>query len=124
MMRKKSVMALDTRYVTMIENAYYHVDPPEAGPGQTREELPMLQQYIIKILYQDLTKQTTDKILRQMRKLNWRDQETTDFAIKTLTQVWNVKYLNIGCLASLLAGLASYQVILLTRKLGCFLIIF
>jgi len=110
MMRKKSVMALDSRYVTMVENAYYHVDPPELGPGQMQEELPPLFEYIRKILHQDLTKQTTDKILRHVRKLNWKDPETSDFAIKTLTQVWNVKYLNIGCLASLLAGLAPYQV--------------
>ncbi|XP_059473711.1 regulator of nonsense transcripts 2 [Neocloeon triangulifer] len=109
MMRKKSVMALDSRYVTMIENAYYHVDPPEVGPGQMREELPPLHEYIRKLVYQDLSKQTTDRILRQMRKLKWNEAESAAFAVKCMTHVWNVKYLNIGCLASLLAGLAAYQ---------------
>jgi regulator of nonsense transcripts 2 len=110
MMRKKAVMALDSRYVTMIENAYYYVDPPEASPSQLRKERPPIHDYIRKLLYQDLCKPTTDKILRQMRKLNWDDPEILAYVVKCLTNVWNVRYLNIGCVASLLAGLVAYQV--------------
>lgn len=32
MMRKKSVMSLDSRYTTMIENAFYYCNPPEIPP--------------------------------------------------------------------------------------------
>lgn len=32
MMRKKSVMPLDSRYTTMIENAFYYCNPPEIAP--------------------------------------------------------------------------------------------
>lgn len=109
-MRKKSVLALDSRYVTMIENAYYNVDPPEASPSQMKKERPPMHEYIRKILYHDLSKPSTDKILRQMRKLNWDDPELLAYAVKCLTNVWNVRYLNIGCVASLLAGLVAYQV--------------
>ncbi|XP_065347626.1 regulator of nonsense transcripts 2 [Cloeon dipterum] len=109
MMRKKSVMALDSRYVTMIENAYYQVDPPEVSPSQMREELPPMHEYIRKLLYLNLNKQPVDKTLRQMRKLNWNDADVAAYAVKCMTHVWNVKYLNIGFLASLLAGLAAYQ---------------
>ncbi|KAF4525965.1 hypothetical protein B566_EDAN000756 [Ephemera danica] len=109
MMRKKSVMALDSRYVTMIENAYYYVDPPEASPSQQKKERPPMHDYIRKLLYQDLCKPTTDRTLRQMRKLCWDDTDLLAYAVKCLTNVWNVRYLNIGCVASLLAGLVAYQ---------------
>ena len=32
------------------------------------------------------------------------------YAVKCLCRVWNVKYNNIYCVASLLAGLAQFQV--------------
>ncbi|KAJ8982488.1 hypothetical protein NQ317_019272 [Molorchus minor] len=90
MMRKKSVMALDSRYVTQIENAYYYVNPPE-------------------LLYQDLQKNNTDKIMRLMRKLDWNNINLSNYAIKCLMGAHNLKYFNIRCLANLLAGLVAYQ---------------
>ncbi len=33
------------------------------------------------------------------------------YAVDTLTQVWNVKFNNVHCVANLLAGLKSYQVL-------------
>ncbi|XP_063230825.1 regulator of nonsense transcripts 2-like [Bacillus rossius redtenbacheri] len=108
MMRKKSVTALDSRYVTMIENAYYHVNPPELAPCVKKERPPM-HEFIRKILYQDLTKPSTDKVLRLMRKLNWESDELAAYAVKCLTHAFNVKYYNIRCLANLVAGLVTYQ---------------
>lgn len=116
MMRKKSVMNLDSRYVTMIENAYYYMNPPETVSTPVMK-LPPLHQFILKILYQDLepNDETETRILNLMRKLDWKDQETSDFAIKCLTHAWNIKYLNIRCLANLLAGLVEYQEFVGTR---------
>ena len=34
------------------------------------------------------------------------------YAVKCLCRVWNVKYNNIYCVASLLAGLAQFQVLI------------
>nr|CAD7440943.1 unnamed protein product [Timema bartmani] len=108
MMRKKSVTALDSRYVTMIENAYYHVNPPELAP-YVKKERPPMHEFIRKILYQDLTKPNTDKVLRLMRKLEWDNEELSSYAVKCLTFAFNVKYYNIRCLANLVAGLVTYQ---------------
>lgn len=94
MMRKKAVMALDSRYVTQIENAYYFVNPPESV-SIPRKERPVMHQFIRKLLYQDLQKNNTDKILRLMRKLDWNDPEIAAYAIKCLTNAYNVKYFNI-----------------------------
>lgn len=109
-MRKKSVMALDSRHVTMIENAYYYVNPPEASQT-TRKERPPEYEFIRKILHQDLMKTNTDKILRLMRKLDWRQHDISSYAVKCLTFAFKVKYFNIRCLANLLAGLVTNQVV-------------
>ncbi|XP_069694080.1 regulator of nonsense transcripts 2-like isoform X2 [Periplaneta americana] len=108
MMRKKSVTALDSRYVTMIENAFYYVDPPDTAPFVKKERPPM-HEFIRKILYQELMKANTDKVLRLMRKLDWENSDLAEYAVKCLTMAHNVKYYNIRCLASLLAGLVTHQ---------------
>ncbi|KAJ3666664.1 hypothetical protein Zmor_002099 [Zophobas morio] len=107
MMRKKAVMALDSRYVTQIENAYYYVNPPDVTI--TKKERPVMHQFIRKLLFQDLQKNNTDKIMRLIRKLDWSNEEVSSYAIKCLSSAHNVKYFNIRCLANLLAGLVTYQ---------------
>lgn len=108
MMRKKSALTMDTRYVTMIENAFFFVNPPEGGTVRVKER-PPIHSFIRKILYQDLSKPTTDKVFRLIRRLNWEDKDLACYTIKCLTAAWNVKYYNIRCLASLVAGLAVHQ---------------
>lgn len=108
MMRKKAVTALDSRYVTIIENAYYYVNPPETTGGVAKKERPPMHEFIRKLLYQDLSKTNTDKVLKWMRKLDWEDENVSAYAIKCLTAAYNVKYLNIRCVGSLLAGLVAY----------------
>lgn len=108
MMRKKAVTALDSRYVTIIENAYYFVNPPESTVGMSKKIRPPIHEFIRKLLYQDLSKTNTDKVLKWMRKLDWDDDPTASYAIKCLTAAYNVKYLNIRCVGSLLAGLVAH----------------
>ncbi|KAK3912246.1 Regulator of nonsense transcripts 2 [Frankliniella fusca] len=108
MMRKKSALTMDVRYVTMIENAFFFVNPPEGGTLKVKER-PPIHSFIRKILYQDLSKPTTDKVFRLIRRLNWEDKDLAAYTIKCLTAAWNVKYYNIRCLASLVAGLAVHQ---------------
>ncbi|GIY54489.1 regulator of nonsense transcripts 2 [Caerostris extrusa] len=118
MMRKKAVLSIDSRYTTMIENAFYYCNPPEVAP-MVKKERPPLHEYIRKLLYQDLTKTINDKssdkqspsarVLRQLRKMNWDDADAADYITKCFIGVWNVKFYNIRCLANLLAGLVAYQ---------------
>jgi regulator of nonsense transcripts 2 len=108
MMRKKAVTALDSRYVTIIENAYYFVNPPECTGIITKKDRLPIHEFIRKLLYQDLSKTNTDKVLKWMRKLDWEDEGIASYAIKCLTAAYNVKYLNIRCVGSLLAGLVAH----------------
>lgn len=50
----------------MIENAYFYVNPPDTGPDTAKKERPPMHQYIRKLLYNDLSKTNTEKILRQV----------------------------------------------------------
>ncbi|XP_076862975.1 regulator of nonsense transcripts 2 isoform X1 [Brachyhypopomus gauderio] len=108
MMRKKQAQHLDARYVTMVENAYYYCNPPPMEKTVCKKR-PPLQEYIRKLLYKDLSKVTTEKVLRQMRKLPWQDPEMKSYLICCMVNIWNVKYNSIHCVANLLAGLVAYQ---------------
>ncbi|XP_077356522.1 regulator of nonsense transcripts 2 [Festucalex cinctus] len=108
MMRKKQAQHLDARYVTMVENAYYYCNPPPMEKT-VKKKRPPLQEYIRKLLYKDLSKVTTEKVLRQMRKLPWQDPDVKSFLICCMVNIWNVKYNSIHCVANLLAGLVAYQ---------------
>lgn len=108
MMRKKQAQHLDARYVTMVENAYYYCNPPPVEKA-VKKKRPPLQEYIRKLLYKDLSKVTTEKVLRQMRKLPWQEAETKGYLICCMVNIWNVKYNSIHCVANLLAGLVAYQ---------------
>ncbi|XP_026726876.1 regulator of nonsense transcripts 2 isoform X1 [Trichoplusia ni] len=108
MMRKKTVSALDSRYVTQIENAFYYVCPPEA-PAQPKEEEPPMHQFIRKVLHEDLQKSNEEKILRLMRKLNWDDPDTAAIAIQHLAGGWRVRASARRALARLTAELAAWQ---------------
>ena len=110
-MRKKQAMSLDGRYTIMIENAFYYCNPPENKQIE-KKVLNPLHEYIKKLLYKDLNKLCVEKILRQMRKLNWNDEETKQYAIKCLIAIWNVKYNTVHCMANLVSGLALYHVII------------
>ncbi|XP_005093367.2 regulator of nonsense transcripts 2 isoform X2 [Aplysia californica] len=108
MMRKKMAMKLETRYETMIENAFYYSNPPEIQVVP-RKERPPMHEYIRKLLYKDLSKVTVEKVLRQMRKLKWDDPEIAFYATKCLTAVWNIRYNSVHCAANLLAGIAPFH---------------
>lgn len=108
MMRKKAALHLDSRYSTMIENAYYYSNPPESK-AEAKKERPPMHDYIRRLLYKDLNKTTIEKVLRQIRKLNWDDAENHSYITHCLMAVWNVRYSCIHCCANLLAGLVPYQ---------------
>ena len=73
-MRKLKVQHLNPQYITMIENAYYYCNPPERSKELVVQRPPM-HQYIRQLLYKDLSKVTVEKVLRQIRKLDWDDEE-------------------------------------------------
>lgn len=110
MMRKKTALSMDSRYSMMIENCYYNVNPPEITPQLAKPKRPPMQEYVYRLLYHELNRSNTEKVLRHIRKLDWNDEEMSKYVVGCLAAIWNVKYYNIRCVASLLAGLVSYHV--------------
>ena len=109
MMRKKTVLSYEPRYSTMIENAYYYVNPPETNQMIRVEPLPPIKMYIKHIITDRLSKINIEKLLRLLRKLDWTDADTADFCVSCLIASWRVKFLNIRFLASLVSGLVRYH---------------
>ncbi|XP_026470757.1 regulator of nonsense transcripts 2-like [Ctenocephalides felis] len=107
-MRIKTVSVLDSRHVAQIESVYYLVRPPDSTNVIQKVRLP-IHQYIRNLIYQDLCKMNIDKILKLLRKIDWNDKNIANYAIKCLTNAYNVRYHLIRCLADLLAGLSSHQ---------------
>ena len=110
-MRKKSMLASDSRYLTMIENAYYQVVPVDSSARSSHIKIrPPLHQYIRQLLFVELgNKGSTNKVLKQLRKLNWKDPEVASYAVRCLTSAWKVKFPNIRTLAGVVAELTLYQ---------------
>ena len=65
--------------------------------------------FIENLIYKELTKSTTSKVLLKLRKLDWNNREISSFTIDCLASVWNLKFDNIIYLAHLLFGLYSHQ---------------
>lgn len=108
MMRLKTANALDSRYVAQIENSYFLVKPPEGLAGVQKVRPPM-HLYIRHLVFEELAKSNVDKVIKQMRRLNWDDRETNAYAVKCLSKAYYIRYHLIRCLADLVSGISSYQ---------------
>ncbi|KAK4578946.1 hypothetical protein RGQ29_028851 [Quercus rubra] len=106
LMRLKNVKNLDPRHSTLVENAYYLCKPPERS-ARVSKVRPPLHQYIRKLLFSDLDKNTIEHVLRQLRKLPWSECEP--YLLKCFMKVHKGKYGQIHLIASLTAGLSRYH---------------
>ncbi|KAH9311222.1 hypothetical protein KI387_026257, partial [Taxus chinensis] len=106
MMRLKNVKNLDARHSTLVENAYYLCKPPERS-ARISKVRPPLHQYVRKLLFSDLDKQSIEHVCRQLRKLPWSECEA--YVLKCFMKVHKGKYSQVHLIASLTAGLSRYQ---------------
>jgi len=72
--RKKAAQHLGQQERMLIENAIYYVSPPERSAIEQKERTP-LELFLRKLAYQDLSRRTLDKIVKQIRKLHWEEEE-------------------------------------------------
>lgn len=107
-MRKKTVQHLDSRYATMVENAYYQANPPDKSAIKVKERSTM-ELYIRKLIHEDLCKKSLDKVLKQLRKLHWEDSAIRAIMSKIFQKIWKVKFGNIHLVAILASGLNRYH---------------
>ncbi|KPV73840.1 uncharacterized protein RHOBADRAFT_54435 [Rhodotorula graminis WP1] len=106
--RKKAAMHLDERQSAMLENAYYQCDPPERPAIPPKERTPM-QLYLRHLFYNVLNRNSSDKVLKLLRKLHWEDPAVVRKLHNAFTKVWKIKYSNVHLFAVLLYDLGRYH---------------
>jgi regulator of nonsense transcripts 2 len=106
--RKKAAQHLGQQERMLIENAVYYVNPPERSAIEQKERTP-LELFLRKLAYQDLSRRTLDKIVKQIRKLHWEEEEVVNIIHKIFTKPGKIKYSNIHLLAVILSSLNRYH---------------
>ncbi|BGP19262.1 hypothetical protein JCM10213_008219 [Rhodosporidiobolus nylandii] len=106
--RKKQALHLDERQNTMLENAYYQCDPPDRPAISPKERTPM-QLYIRHLFYNVLNRNSSDKVLKLVRKLHWEDPAIVRKLHNAFVKVWKIKYSNVHLFAVLLYDLGRYH---------------
>lgn len=106
--KKDGVHHLGQQERITIENAFYYVNPPER-PAIAQKERSIMELFVRKMIYLDLTKRNYVKILKQLRKLHWEDPGIVGILKKVFTKVWKVRYNNIHILAIIVGALSRYH---------------
>ncbi|KAB2577975.1 Regulator of nonsense transcripts UPF2 [Lasiodiplodia theobromae] len=106
--RKKTASHLGQQERMLIENAMYYVNPPERAAIEQKERTP-LELFIRKLIYLDLTKRNLDKVVKQIRKLHWEEEEVVVMLHKIFTKPGKIKYSNIHLLAVILGSLNRHH---------------
>ncbi|KAI5850993.1 putative nonsense-mediated mRNA decay factor [Tricharina praecox] len=106
--KKDGVHHLGQQERISIENAFYYVNPPER-PAIAQKERSIMELFVRKLIYLDLTKRNYVKILKQLRKLHWEDPSIVSMLKKVFTKVWKVRYNNIHILAIIVGALSRYH---------------
>ncbi|GAA5823590.1 hypothetical protein JCM3770_003517 [Rhodotorula araucariae] len=106
--RKKAAMHLDERQSAMLDNAYYQCDPPDRPAIPPKQRTPM-QLYLRHLFYNVLNRNSSDKVLKLLRKLHWEDPAIVRKLHNAFTKVWKIKYSNVHLFAVLLYDLGRYH---------------
>jgi regulator of nonsense transcripts 2 len=106
--KKDGVHHLGQQERIAIENAFYYVNPPER-PAIAQKQRSVMELFVRKLIYLDLTKRNYIKILKQLRKLHWEDETIVKMLMKIFTKVWKVRYNNIHILAIIVGALSRYH---------------
>ncbi|KAF8249872.1 ARM repeat-containing protein [Wilcoxina mikolae CBS 423.85] len=106
--KKDGVHHLGQQERIAIENAFYYVNPPER-PAIVQKQRSIMELFVRKLIYLDLTKRNYVKILKQLRKLHWEDEAIVKMLKKFFTKIWKVRYNNIHILAIIVGALSRYH---------------
>lgn len=89
--RKRAAHNLDHRQVLVLDNAYYQCNPPERKAQELKVRSP-IEQYIRHLIYDVLSKRNCEKVVKLLRKLDWKDDEVRRVLHAALTRVWRTKF--------------------------------
>jgi regulator of nonsense transcripts 2 len=114
--RKKSVQHIGQPERMLIDNAAYHVDPPERPAIEQKERTPM-ELFIRKLIYGDMTKRNYSKILKQIRRLHWEETEVRlSPPILYCSSLRQPAVFMLECLTSLIYFCLKYRLLPFSKK--------
>jgi len=108
LLRKKGAQVLGQQERMLIENAVYYVNPPERAAIEQKERTP-IELFLRTAMYQDLTRRTLDKTVKQIRKMHWEEKEVVNILHKVFAKPGKIKYSNIHLLAVILGTIHRYH---------------
>ncbi|EOR01018.1 hypothetical protein E3P92_01876 [Wallemia ichthyophaga] len=108
MKRKQQLQHLDQRQQLILENAYYHCNPPERASRPVKERTPT-ELFIRHLIYDVLTRRTVEKVSKLLRKLHWEDEGVINVLLNVFTKVWKISYASIPLLAILVYDLQRFH---------------
>ncbi|KAF2651212.1 ARM repeat-containing protein [Lophiostoma macrostomum CBS 122681] len=106
--RKKAAQVIGQQERMLIENAVYYVNPPERAAIEQKDRTP-IELFLRKLMYQDLSKRTLDKIVKQIRKMHWEEEDVVNLLNKIFSKPGKIKYSNIHLLAVILGTIHKYH---------------
>ncbi|KAI8941824.1 hypothetical protein NX059_003024 [Plenodomus lindquistii] len=106
--RKKSAQVIGQQERMLIENAVYYVNPPERAAIEQKDRTP-IELFLRKIMYQDLTRRTLDKTVKQIRKMHWEEDDIVNLLHKVFAKPGKIKYSNIHLLAVILGTILRHH---------------
>ncbi|KAJ1965716.1 mRNA decay protein [Dipsacomyces acuminosporus] len=101
LMRKRQVLNLDDRTNQLIENAFRTCRPAALSRGQTAKYRTPYEGYIRKLVYEDLSRHTADRVCFKLRKLPWNDHTADDAQrvkrtlVSCFSKIWKIKHSNV-----------------------------
>lgn len=75
--KKKTAQHLAPQDRIMIENAVFSICPPENVRFKEIKDRSPIEQFVRKLIYEDLTDKTIYKVVKQIRKLHWEEEDVS-----------------------------------------------
>ncbi|KAJ1723767.1 mRNA decay protein [Coemansia erecta] len=109
--RKCRVLNLDDRTALLIENACRACRPQQSGLSQHVKLRTPIEQYIRKLIYEDLSRDSADRVCQKLRRLPWNDlsacsddpQRIRRALLSCFAKPWKIKHANVYLL-TMIAG--------------------
>ncbi|KAF2870808.1 nonsense-mediated mRNA decay factor [Massariosphaeria phaeospora] len=106
--RKKGAQVIGQQERMLIENAVYYVNPPERAAIEQKERTP-IELFLRKLMYEDLSRKTLDKTVKQIRKMHWEEADIVNHLHKIFTKPWKIKYSTIHLMSVILGTIHRYH---------------
>ncbi|KAJ2394734.1 mRNA decay protein, partial [Coemansia sp. RSA 2603] len=113
LMRKRRVLNLDDRTVLLIENACRACRPQQFNLEQHIKFRTPYELFIRKLIYEDLSRDSADRVCQKLRKLPWNDissdegdaQRVRRALFSCFTKPWKLKHANVYLVTMIAAAL-------------------